>query len=64
MHSVIQNMSLYLGVCICHLQYVPERAVATLRFIVQGRLRADRSKVPVDSRQVPGGALARSTLEA
>jgi hypothetical protein len=64
MHSVIRMMSLYLGVMYSYLQYVLERAVATLRFIVQGRLRADRSMDPGDIRQVPGeGALTRSTLK-
>jgi hypothetical protein len=61
MHSVIRKMSLYLGVRYMYMQYVPERAVATLRFIVQGRLRAERSMGP-GMRQTPGGALTRWML--
>jgi hypothetical protein len=57
MHSVIRKMSLYLGVRYMYMQYVPERAVATLRFIVQGRLRAERSMGLGTMRQTPGGAL-------
>jgi hypothetical protein len=42
------------------MQYGPERVVAALRFIVQGRLRAERSVVPGSVRLIPAqGALTQ-----
>jgi hypothetical protein len=43
-----------LGVRYMYMQYGPERAVAALRFIVQGRLHAERSRDLGDTSEDPG----------
>lgn len=62
MYSVIRKMWLYLCVMYMYLHYVPERAVAALRFVVRGSLAYRYPNNRKTSRQVPGCALTPDAI--